>query len=274
MRGSVAAQAFVALCLASPAAEAQWPRPPRGVQPAPYNQPAPYASPQAGAPSSPAPVTVGPAPGALETEQLLDDAKQKDAGRGLEWAYLDVQGGFQHLGLTTFKGGSAFVAGVVPTSQSAGLVSAGLGARLIFFTVGGRGRIAFSGSGRQYSVGGEGGLRIPLGNVEPHIEIGGGYTAFDQLSTPGGPRLDIGGAYARAGGGINFFLVPMFSLGAEGSADLLFLQRSSMAASAIQAIKDSPSATASQRAGADRLAATASGIGGALAVSAVVGLHF
>src|SRR4051812_35354247 len=73
-----------------------------------------------------------------QTEQKLDDADKKDSGRGLEWFYLNAEAGFEHLGLQTFKTGLLVDPAIVSTTQTGGLVGAGLGLRLVFLTIGPR----------------------------------------------------------------------------------------------------------------------------------------
>ena len=85
-------------------AAAQWQRPPYRPDRPPYGQPTPIAPtppggsmPEVGGTPN-APVTArGPDPAVVETQRLLDEAKQSDAGRRLEWAYLEAEGGVNRL---------------------------------------------------------------------------------------------------------------------------------------------------------------------------------
>jgi hypothetical protein len=90
-----------------------------------------------------------PPPSSADIRGDLDDSKDKDSGRGLSWFWVEVQGGFEHLGLQTFNvDEQALTAGLVKTSASGGVLSAGIGAQLIFLTLGVRGRMGFFDPGR------------------------------------------------------------------------------------------------------------------------------
>lgn len=226
--------------VAAPAA-AQWPLPQQPpAQPA-NGQPSftlpfftPPGMPQVIQPSA-------PMPGAREVEQRLDESKRADAGRKLEWVWIDAHGGFEQVGLGTFKGDNSITGGG-PTSSSGGVVGVGVGARLLFLTLLLRGRLGIGRIGHLYRLGPEVGLHVPLGKVEPHVELGAGFAAFGQLATAASKPL---GGYARVGFGVDFFPVSVFSLGLAVSTELLGMRQGS-----------------------------ASSIGGTIAATGVAGLHF
>ena len=232
------------LLVAAPAA-AQWPAPPP-AQPA-YPQPAPPVS-IAGMPQVILPPL--PVPGARETEARLDQAKVSDAGRKLEWVWIDAHGGFEQLGLRTFSGDATFAAGGLPTSSSGAVTGVGVGARLLFLTFLVRARMGVGAIGHLYRVGPEVGFHVPLGRVEPHVELGGGYAIFGKLND-GGTGGGIQGGYGRVGVGVDYFVAPIVSIGVGVSAELLGFFRASQGASG-----------------------SASSIGGSLAATGVLGLHF
>jgi hypothetical protein len=254
--------------LAAPAS-AQWQQPPP-QQPAAPQAPAPQApAPQAPAPQAPAqqaplpplypmpppqPVSMSgmpqvilpplPVPGEQETVARLDQAKASDAGRKLEWVWIDVHGGFEQLGLQTFSGDAAFTGGVLPTSSSGAVTGVGVGARLLFLTLLVRARMGIGSIGHLYRVGAEVGFHVPFGRVEPHVELGAGYAIFGKVND-GGTGGTIQGGYGRVGAGVDYFVAPVVSIGAGLSAELLGLVRGG-----------------------------ASSIGGSIAATGVVGLHF
>src|SRR6187431_1471848 len=67
------------------------------------------------------------------TEQELTRADREDAGRGLEFVWLNAEAGFQHVGLETFHGDNLVDGNLVKSTQSGLLMGAGAGVRLIFF---------------------------------------------------------------------------------------------------------------------------------------------
>jgi hypothetical protein len=217
-----------------------------------------------------------PTPAMIETARLLDQARRDDAGRGLTWVWIDVQGGFEQIGLQALNGGNrGFVAGFADTSGSGGLVGVGAGVRLLFFTLLVRGRVGVFGAGQLYRAGAEAGFHIPLGRVEPHVALGLGYAGVGDLKdATGGVGLSIGGFYTRADAGVDYYLVPAFSLGLGVSGELLGLTRAALSPAAVQQINDNPAVTASLKANTSLLAQSGTGWGGTLAVTTTAGLHF
>ena len=234
---------------------------------------------QVGGLSPPPPLpAIQPTPGARRTEEQLEEAKKKDSGRGLTWVWLAFDGGYQHVGLQTFNADDPkLTAGLVDTSADGAVAGAGLGVRLLFFTIGARGRLGFFESWKTYSVGGELGLRIPLGIVEPHVEVGGGYTTLASIVDTSGAALDamhIRGFYVRVGTGLDVFLTRWLSLGAGATWDVLGLSRPALAAAEVARIKARPGLTDAELAKADLLGGAATSFGSGIAVTASLGLHF
>jgi hypothetical protein len=182
-------------------------------------------------------------PGAREVEQRLDQSKREDSGRRLEWVWIDAHGGFEQVGLTTFHGNGALT-NSGPTASSGGVVGVGAGARLLFLTLLLRGRLGIGGIGQLWRIGPEIGMHIPFGRVEPHVELGGGYAAFGHMASTASSGVSLRGGYGRGGLGVDYFVAPVFSIGLGFSAEILGMRQSS-----------------------------ASGVGGTLAATAVLGLH-
>lgn len=218
------------------------------------------------------PTTTSPPPSVAED---LNKAKQEDSGRGLTWVWLNVEGGFEHVGLQTFNVDEEnFTAGFIESSSSGGVIGAGLGLRLLFLTLGARGRIGFFPAWQLFSVGGELGFHIPVGNFEPHFDFGFGYTALGSFSgavSGANDAISIRGFDARVGGGFDYFITPVFSLGANVSWEFLALTRPGLSPEAIASLETDPNVESAR---AQALAAEGSGYGSALAVTAVAGLHF
>jgi hypothetical protein len=288
---AVPALALAGLLLATPAG-AQWGQPQAGYGQPGYGQPgygqpgygqpqstpqAPYGGMQAGGLAPPPPMPPGgPPQGVRETEQQLDAAKSADAGRRLEWLWLDAQAGFEQLGLQTFKGDQTLTGGFVPTSASGGVVSLGAGARLLFLTLLARGRLGISSVGQLYEIGGEVGFHVPIGRVEPRVQLGAGYAAAAHLHDDAGgaaaSAMGLRGFYVRAGGGVDVFVLPVVSVGFDLSAELLGMRRSALASADVTRLESS--LPAGRQANAELLRADASSLGGALEATAVLGLHF
>jgi hypothetical protein len=215
-------------------------------------------------------------PTKTETEQDLDDAKEKDSGRGLSFVWLNVEGGYEHVGLQTFNiDEQNFTAGFIETSANGGVIGAGLGVQLLFLTIGARGRIGLLDAWQLFSVGGEIGFHIPIGRLEPRFNLGGGYAAVGSFSDAvlgEETSVSIRGFYARAGGGLDFFITPVFSIGGAVSWEFMGLTRPGLSPTEIASIEGRASDV--EKAKAQALAAEGSGYGSAFTATGVLGLHF
>jgi len=228
---------------------------------------------QAGGLKPPEPVQSDATPTSTTlTEAQLDRADKEDSGRGLEFAWLNAEVGPQYLGLQTLKA-SNLVDGNLVESKGLGMVyGAGLGARLLAFTVGARFRFGNFSDWRLWTLGAEAGFHIPLGRIEPYFTFGAGYASLGGFKpaavrawSPSAHGLDLHGAF-----GLDVYLSNTFSIGGNLSGDLLFLSRSASGVVPLPA-----------GAGAEQQAANAfygsrdgSGIGASATLSAVLGLHF
>jgi hypothetical protein len=271
-RASFSAVLAAAALLTPAAAGAQAPPPPDGA-----GQPE-GAGLSAGGLTPPPPLTSEADPQVAAQEQELDAGKEEDSGRGLTWFWVNVEGGFQHVGLQTFNvDEEELTAGFVETSNSGGLIGAGLGLRLLFVTLGPRARIGFFSDWQLFSLGGELGFHIPIGNIEPHLDLGFGYTGLGSVSgavAGANDAIEIRGIYARLGGGLDYFVTPAFSVGGNFSWELLALTRPGLSASEIEAIESESGTATAEETRADVLAAEGSGYGSAIAITAQLGLHF
>jgi hypothetical protein len=200
---------------------------------------------------------------ASQTEAQLDRADKEDSGRGLEFVWVNAEVGPQYLGLQTLKA-SGLVDGSSIESKGLGMsYGAGVGVRLLVFTLGARFRFASFSDWQVWTLGPEVGMHIPLGRLEPYFTLGAGYASlggYDKslaLVPEGAKGLNV-----RAGAGLDFYLTNTFSVGANLSGDLLFLSRSASARPAGDPGAMSP------------YFSDGSGIGLGGTLSAVLGLHF
>lgn len=222
---------------------------------------------------------------ASSTERDLDASQKGDSKRGLEWLYVDAQGGVQIVGLRTFNlDEQNLTGGFIKTEQQGFVMGAGVGVRLLFLTLGARARVGLFDAWDLFSIGGEVGLRFPLGNFDPHVELGGGYTALGsfksslQLDTTSVKnaldQTDIAGFYVRLGGGADYYITPMLSVGVLASFEVLGLTRPGLEAPKISDLKQDPTLSDAQKQKADLLALEGTSYGAAGTAMAVVGLHF
>ncbi len=203
--------------------------PPNGAAPGP----SPFGSMNAGGLAPPPPLPPGSGPpsydASTDPNPLLDRSKDEDSGRGLSWFWLEAGGGFEHVALgaidtTELTSSCTGVACkrldvLTPTTGTGPMVDAGLGVRLVFFTVGARTRVGFFEDFDLVRIGGEVGLRVPLGSIEPRIQAGVGYAAELFESAP------ASGYFARVGGGLDYFVVSNLALGGDVSGEIVGLSR-------------------------------------------------
>lgn len=206
----------------------------------------------------------GSQPSTSPTEQKLQQAERKDSGRGLEWFYIQAESGYQHVGLQTFKS-DLLTYGDVNSTGNGVMVGGALGVRLLFFTFGARGRLGMFSDWDVATINGEFGFHIPVGNLEPYVTLGGGYaflTDFD-ASKWGSEDVSVDGYNVRLAAGLDYYVTPVFSVGALLSGEMLGLWRSGLALDS--------NAPVDARVAA---AADGSSVGASFTGSLVLGLHF
>ncbi len=205
-------------------------------------------------------------PAAQNPEKELERADQEDSGRGLEWVWLNAEIGTEHLGLGTLKSNQLLDPKLVKTTQTGLLYGAGVGVRILVFTAGVRFRLGSFTDWQLWTLNAEGGLRIPLGSLEPYFTVGAGYASLGSFSTsaPASSKADVKGFNARLGAGLDYYLSNTFSLGANFTGDLLFLSRAAVAGAATSTSGDEAAVYAKD----------GSSIGAGATLTAVVGLHF
>jgi len=205
------------------------------------------------------------------TERELTRADREDAGRGLEFVWLNAEAGFQHVGLHTFHADNLVDGNVVPSTQSGLLVGAGAGVRLIFFTAGARFRFGNFSAWKMWTLDAEFGMRIPLGAWEPYFTLAGGYASvgsFSSSSLLDTKDLHLQGFDLRPAAGIDYYVAKSLSFGANASGDFLFLSRDKLSPSA------TPPTDPQAIAAAEVYSQDGSGVGAGFTITAVAGLHF
>jgi hypothetical protein len=260
--------------LCSHAAFAQYgeqPPPPSGAYgETPPSQPPQEAQPPMEAGGLAPPSSTSPEnPQVVQTEAKLDEAEQKDSGRGLEWIWVNAEFGFEHLGLETFHANQLVDAQIVGTTQTGLMYGAGLGVRLVFITLGARFRFSSFSAFDLWTLNGEAGLRIPLGKLEPHLSIGAGFASIGSFASPELNQVDITGYDVRAGGGLDYYVTPIFSVGAAVTFEMMGLTRPGVTLN--EGANVANGGTVAQ---AEVYRASGSSLGSAFSGTLVLGLHF
>jgi hypothetical protein len=200
------------------------------------------------------------------TAATLAEADREDSGRGLEFVWLNGELGVQHLGLETFSANDLLGPDVPKRKYTSLIAGAGVGARIVFLTVGARFRYAYAKELEHFNVGLEGAVHFPLGALEPYGGLGVGYArvlnVVREVPLDGADATEmqpITGVDARLFGGVDYYLTNMFSVGVNVSGDVLFLFRS---------------ASDGADSGSDVYVRKGKSIGAGVTATAVGGLHF
>src|SRR6516225_4361105 len=124
-------------------------------------------------------------PSTARAAERGEAATEHWAGPTSQHLWIDAQAGVESVYLQTFNADFDTVSvGLLPTSGVGPTANIGAGIRLVFLTLGVRGRVAsFEDNSPTQSVGawqiwsldGELGLRAPLGRFEPHGAVAVGY---------------------------------------------------------------------------------------------------
>jgi hypothetical protein len=247
-----------------------------------YGQPASPPTIQAGGLTPPDAMQRDTYAGPSQTEQQLAQADREDSGRGLEFFWLNVEGGAEEVGLQTFSANDLVDAQFVKTTHLGPLFGAGLGLRLMFLTIGPRFRLANFSSFSLWTLDGEVGLHVPIGIVEPYVTLSGGYTALGSLDGANGSsglnmgQVSISGWNVRGGVGLDLYLAPAVSIGANLTGEALILTRSGVDPKKLAHTSSASASTPSdaQAKAADLYAADGSSVGAGVTLTGVVGLHF
>jgi hypothetical protein len=266
LRRPGAALAAAAICSIGmlPVAGAQSP------QPAPYpSAPSPYT------PTTPPPLETGglrppssppPTPAQSETIQQLERAEKEDAGRGLSFFWVDVEGGYEYVALQAFHADSLLDDRLLADDGSGLMLGVGAGVRLIFVTLGARFRLGHFSDWDLWTLGGEVGLHLPVGSLETSFTAGAGYAALARPSVDDAPpgfdadAIDVSGLDTRLGANLDYYVNPLLSFGVRGSFEALFLWRAAASGPSVP--------------GAELYADDGQGIGRGVTLGATAGLHF
>jgi hypothetical protein len=202
------------------------------------------------------------------TQRRLEEAERADSGRGLEFFYFDVGGGGQLAALTALSQSGTLVPASDKTTAFGPYFAAGAGLRLLFLTIGPRFRYAHFTDWDLWSLNLDLGWRIPLGSLEPYAMLGGGFSKLGRSAegVTGIGDVSVTGFNVRLGGGVDYYVSNVFSVGGTLQAELMRLARG--ATSAPPPSPSDPNATPSP------FASDASGLGLVVSAGAVLGLHF
>jgi hypothetical protein len=157
------------------------------------------------------------------TEEQLQQAEKEDSGRNFELVYVVADAGGSYISMDSF---SSTKLALQKTNNAGAMFGLGAGVRLLIFTLGARAR--YHSAFNLWQLNGEFGLHLPAGKFDPYFALHGGYAFTGDLDaqTVSSPTsATVHGFNGGASLGIDYYLSSLFSLGLDGTADFLFLQR-------------------------------------------------
>lgn len=166
------------------------------------------------------------------TTRRLDEAESEDSKRNFEIFYLDGQIGGSYINMAQF---SSEDLAVKKSSAGGPAFSIGAGGRLFVFYLGARLRYNALSSFNLWQINGELGAKIPISSLDLIFGLHGGYSFVGRLgdanqatdtSTPtSNDAVSIRGFNAGLDVGLDYFISPLFSVGAGIMGDFLLLNR-------------------------------------------------
>ncbi len=195
--------------------------------------------------------------------------------------YLDAQTGVEAIQMRTFFADfNSVSAGFLPSWGVGSTTRVGAGLRFGFLTLGLRGRVAAYddpstvGPWQIWTLDAELGVRVPLHRVEPHLVFAGGYSSFGGFgSAVSGlsSGLDVHGADARVGLGVDYWVTRNVSLGLDADGELLAIARPGVSLADLATAKQVGTLDDAK---ARVLEANGTSVGTAMSLNASVGAHF
>lgn len=216
--------------------------------------------------------------------QTKEEPKKDEPNPKSKIVWLDAEGGVSATNLQTFNADfDKFSVGFLPQSGFGPTGGAAVGLRLVFLTLGVRGRVAsYQDDDPSHrvknwsmsSLNGEIGFRAPLSRFEPYLTVGGGYTTFGGFGSAidgAGHGMNVNGANVRLAVGFDYFVSRYVSLGAVGTGEVLMLTRPGIP---VREVAKLPGSSTPDAALVRFLEANGSTYGTAWALTAGPKLHF
>jgi hypothetical protein len=157
--------------------------------------------------------------------------ESQDSGLGLEWVYLNADAGFGYTNLASFSSSSLGLQNTAGTGFAWGV---GAGARLLFLSAGVRLRNELlDNPGSLWTLDLEAAFHMRVWRIDPYLGVRGGYDWLGSFSTNAvttatgmsQPNVDVHGFDVGPMLGLDIYFSSLVSVGAEASAQFLFLQR-------------------------------------------------
>ncbi len=166
------------------------------------------------------------------TTRKLDEAEQKDSGRNFELVWVDGSIGGSYINMAQF---SSETLAIENASAGGPAFSLGAGLRFVILVLGARLRHNALSSFNMWQVNAEAGLKIPVSSFDILFGLHGGYSFVGRLGDAGvatntnvpasSDAVSIRGFNAGLDVAFDYYVSPLFSVGAGILGDFLFLNR-------------------------------------------------
>jgi hypothetical protein len=166
------------------------------------------------------------------TTQKLDEAEQKDSGRNFELFWLDGSIGGSYINMAQFSSESLQIE---KSSAGGPAFSLGAGVRFVILVLGARLRHNALSSFNMWQLNAEAGFKIPVSSFDILFGLHGGYSFVGRLgdaglaTNPDKPASTDAVSIRGFNGGVDvafdYYVSPLFSVGAGILGDFLFLNR-------------------------------------------------
>lgn len=199
--------------------------------PAPNLAPPPPIDPNS--PGAPTADPNAPPPAEQATTKKLDEAEREDSGRNFELIWVDAFVGGANIDMRQF---SESTLNIEKASSGGPMVALGAGLRLVILVLGVRAKYNALSAFNMWQLNGELGFKIPIWKLDLLIGAHGGYSfvgnvgegtvATNSGQTPSNAdSVKIRGFNVGLDLALDYYITPIFSVGAGFFADGLFLKR-------------------------------------------------
>ena len=228
----------------------------------------------------PPPIAPGsPSSGTSSTTSNEAD-ESKDSGLGLEWVWLNGDIGTACVNVESFSSSSL---ALQRTSSSGPAFGFGAGIRLIFLTAGVRVTDLQLSAFNLWEINAEAAFHVKVWRIDPYFGVRGGYAFVGDLNSSsvdlaagGSPsNVAVHGIDVGPMVGIDFYLAKYISLGVDGNAQFLFIQRPPVPIPNVSQLPPQAQQMAQQQIMSNPLyQESGSSVGLGLTLTAHLGIHF
>ncbi len=162
--------------------------------------------------------------------QNVKDAEKEDNGRNFELFWAQAEAGLSYMNLASFSQESL---AIEKKSSFGGVFGLGAGVRFLLFTLGARLRMHQLSVFSLWQINGVLGMQIPAGSWDIGFGLHGGYSfvgrisgdAFSTSAPNASSDVSVRGFNLGLGASVDYYLTPLFSVGAGITGEALFLKR-------------------------------------------------